>query len=993
MAGLWCVASLASAQPAAGGASFWNEATLYRDEFGTPHIEAGSIRAMASAFGYAQAEDHLEPMLMAYRIALGRAAEVGGEAFAESDAFAIKIGNAEQSAIALGQADPVTRDLCEGFALGINAWILEHQDRVPTWAEGVQPKDVLAWWHYLMVVQAPFDLPGVYHPKAPLERANAWALAPGNTLEGSTLLVMNPHEYYGSPYRWYEAHLMAGSMNLAGATLFGVPVLMMGHNENAGWALTPNLADTADFFLEHIGGPQKPAKDPRFAASVIDDVAPLLSFMSTAKPFYVRTSAGLVERAVPSMIGTRGPIFEGGNGALYSWRNGAFLQFGGLRQLLLMGQATEMAAMKDALGLHQLPGFQVVCADKSGELFYLYNARLGNRDAAASPEDREPMNWSMPVDSGREIFAWREIIAPGLLPQIESPKSGYVQACGTPPWLATAKSGLSAADWPRWLVAELPNYRTFRVNQILSAGKYSFFDMQAMLFDTHVPASADMVPLLLAMAGKRPELIRSAHPDLVTALRLLEGWNLSSDRESPAMAYYSIWWTLMKKRHSAQFGSEIELYQGLLANTPEAQVQALDAAVEAARIMRNDFGGLSIPWGNLHRIQRGNRNEAAPGTDTGDSIFYMDNQSFLNRQWQASFGTGFAMVVQFGEKTQAASIVPFGASEVADSPHFGDQLNLFLERRMKPTNFQYGAVIGRASSGYGTRVLLGTPGLEGHCTVLSAQPQEVKLEAIETPPGPLPAGLVAFTPAFRPVFAAGATAHTWGLELRVPEDICAAESLSRLQIYVHTLEEGWRPLPGHHFDSALGGFVGQGSGSMIIAVLGPIEALKQPESPEVPAPGVAAAPAADFLRAPLPVPVMEGESVPEMVPDGAVASAEGSVEGIGEVGGPVAGDPAAAVPQPAQKPLFDLEFMDQPGVPQPASSLFSGQDPDRSGGTADGGDGEKKEKKRKKKDRAVEEAAGTAPAAPETEQAPRKAKKKVTQDTAPRSRAPKTNFN
>jgi acyl-homoserine-lactone acylase len=993
MAGLWCVASLASAQPAAGGASFWNEATLYRDEFGTPHIEAGSIRAMASAFGYAQAEDHLEPMLMAYRIALGRAAEVGGEAFAESDAFAIKIGNAEQSAIALGQADPVTRDLCEGFALGINAWILEHQDRVPTWAEGVQPKDVLAWWHYLMVVQAPFDLPGVYHPKAPLERANAWALAPGNTLEGSTLLVMNPHEYYGSPYRWYEAHLMAGSMNLAGATLFGVPVLMMGHNENAGWALTPNLADTADFFLEHIGGPQKPAKDPRFAASVIDDVAPLLSFMSTAKPFYVRTSAGLVERAVPSMIGTRGPIFEGGNGALYSWRNGAFLQFGGLRQLLLMGQATEMAAMKDALGLHQLPGFQVVCADKSGELFYLYNARLGNRDAAASPEDRESMNWSMPVDSGREIFAWREIIAPGLLPQIESPKSGYVQACGTPPWLATAKSGLSAADWPRWLVAELPNYRTFRVNQILSAGKYSFFDMQAMLFDTHVPASADMVPLLLAMAGKRPELIRSAHPDLVTALRLLEGWNLSSDRESPAMAYYSIWWTLMKKRHSAQFGSEIELYQGLLANTPEAQVQALDAAVEAARIMRNDFGGLSIPWGNLHRIQRGNRNEAAPGTDTGDSIFYMDNQSFLNRQWQASFGTGFAMVVQFGEKTQAASIVPFGASEVADSPHFGDQLNLFLERRMKPTNFQYGAVIGRASSGYGTRVLLGTPGLEGHCTVLSAQPQEVKLEAIETPPGPLPAGLVAFTPAFRPVFAAGATAHTWGLELRVPEDICAAESLSRLQIYVHTLEEGWRPLPGHHFDSALGGFVGQGSGSMIIAVLGPIEALKQPESPEVPAPGVAAAPAADFLRAPLPVPVMEGESVPEMVPDGAVASAEGSVEGIGEVGGPVAGDPAAAVPQPAQKPLFDLEFMDQPGVPQPASSLFSGQDPDRSGGTADGGDGEKKEKKRKKKDRAVEEAAGTVPAAPETEQAPRKAKKKVTQDTAPRSRAPKTNFN
>lgn len=981
--GLLCAAPPAPAQPEAGGASFWNEATLYRDEFGTPHIEAGSIRAMASAFGYAQAEDHLEPMLMAYRIALGRAAEVGGEVFAESDAFAIKIGNAEQSAIALGQADPVTLDLCEGFALGVNAWILEHQDRVPAWAEGVQPKDVLAWWHYLMVAQTPFDLPGVYHPKAPLERANAWALAPGNTLEGSTLLVMNPQEYYDSPYRWYEAHLMAGEMNLAGATLFGVPVLMMGHNENAGWALTPNLADTADFFREQIGGPQTPGSDAQFAAPVIDDAAPLLRFMSTAKPYFVRTSAGLVERAVPSMIGTRGPIFEGGDGALYSWRNGAFLQFGGLRQMLMMGQSTGVAEMKDALAMHQLPGFQVVCADKSGELYYRYNARLGNRDAAASPSDRQPMNWSMPVDSGRDVFAWREVIAPGLLPQIERPASGYVQACGTPPWLATTKSGLNAADWPRWLVGEGPNYRGFRVNQILSARKYSFFDMQAMLFDTHVPAAADMVPLLLAMARKRPELVRTAHPDLLTALRLLEGWNLSSDRESTAMAYYSIWWALMKKRHSAQFGSEQELYQGLLANTPQAQVQALDAAVEAARIMRNDFGALSIPWGNLHRIQRGARNEAAPGTDTGDSIFHMDNQSFTNRQWRATFGTGFAMVVQFGERTQAASIVPFGASELADSPHFGDQLDLFLARRMKPTNFQYGTVIERASSGFGTRILLGTPGLDGHCTVHSAQPQQARLEAIQTPPGPLPVGLAGFTPAFRPVFAAGASAHTWELELRVPDEICAAESLNRLQIFVHTLEAGWRRLPEQRFDGALGAFVGQGNGSMIIAVLGPEEALKKPEAPEFPAPG--AAPADDFLRAPLPIPVMENEGAP----DGAVASAEAHPEAAVAGEGSVPGDSVAAGSQPTTKPLFDLEFMDQPGVPQPASSLFSGPDSHRS----DGGDGKKKEKKRKKKEPSVEEATDPAPPTPEAEEKPRNAKKKLVQEPGTRTRAPRTNFN
>lgn len=989
VAGLWCVGQLAQAQPAV---SPWSDATLYRDEYGTPHIHAGTIRGMAFAFGYAQAEDHLEPMLMAYRVALGRAAEVGGEDFAESDAFSIRIANADQSALAMGQADPITRDLCEGFALGINAWILEHQDRVPVWAEGVQPKDVLAYWHYLMVVSAPFDLPGVYHPKAPLERANAWALAPGNTVEGATLLVLNPHQYFDGPYRWYEAHLMVGNMNLAGATLFGVPVLMMGHNENVGWGLTPNLADTADFFREHLGGPEKPANDPRVVASVIDDVAPLLSYMSTAKPYYVRTSIGLVERAVPSLIGTRGPIFEGGDGALYSWRNGAFQQFGGLRQLLLMGQASDMAQMKEAMSLHQLPGFQFVCASKAGNLHYAYNARLGNKNLALAVEERQPVNWNLPVDSGREMFAWGEIIPPASLPRIDDPASGYIQACGTPPWLATSGSGLAAADWPAWLVPELPNYRTYRVNQILSAGKYTFADMQAMLFDTYVPAAGDMVPLLLAMADARPELLRTAHPDLVTGLRLLQNWNLSADRESSALAYYTIWWALMKKRHLAQFGNEAGLYGGLLENTPAAQVQALDAAVEAARIMRNDFGGLSMPWGNLHRIHRGIRNEAIPGTDTGDPIFFMDNQTFVNRQWHANYGYGFAMAVQFSEKTRAASIVPFGASENPDSPHYSDQMGLFLERRMKRTRFQYGSVLRNAASGYGTRIVLGTPGLEGYCAILSAVPQTAKLEAVETPPGPLPSGMVTFTPAFRPVMVEGGPAHTWELELYVPEESCASEYLSRLQIHTHTLEGGWRPLTGQRFDSVSSAFIGQGSGAVIIAILGPAEALKQVEVTETAEPGEEVAPADGFLRTPLPVPAME-------------AVEDGDAPGIAAAGDAVEGEvPVAETGAPPERRLYDIEFMDTPGAPQgegePGAVVTTEGETVAAGeATAEGAEGapeaqkgkSRAEKKAEKEARKQAEKQAEMQAGPVVE-APRKAKK-VRDEGTTRTRAPRTNFN
>ena len=52
------------------------EATLYRDEFGIPHVYAPTLESAAFAVGYAQAEDRLEELLKNYRRANGTMAEV-----------------------------------------------------------------------------------------------------------------------------------------------------------------------------------------------------------------------------------------------------------------------------------------------------------------------------------------------------------------------------------------------------------------------------------------------------------------------------------------------------------------------------------------------------------------------------------------------------------------------------------------------------------------------------------------------------------------------------------------------------------------------------------------------------------------------------------------------------------------------------------------------------------------------------------------------------
>src|SRR5438046_4302564 len=61
------------------------EATIYRDEFGIPHVFAPTLESAAYAVGYAQAEDRLEELLKNYRRAIGTMAEAFGPEYFKHD--------------------------------------------------------------------------------------------------------------------------------------------------------------------------------------------------------------------------------------------------------------------------------------------------------------------------------------------------------------------------------------------------------------------------------------------------------------------------------------------------------------------------------------------------------------------------------------------------------------------------------------------------------------------------------------------------------------------------------------------------------------------------------------------------------------------------------------------------------------------------------------------------------------------------------------------
>ena len=118
--------------------------TIYRDEFGIPHIFAPTLEDAAFAVGYAQAEDRLEELLKNYRRATGTMAEVFGADDFREDLRQRVMQHAEISKARYDQISPKMRGVIESYQSGIKQFMKEHPEQVPPWAQQIQPWDAVA---------------------------------------------------------------------------------------------------------------------------------------------------------------------------------------------------------------------------------------------------------------------------------------------------------------------------------------------------------------------------------------------------------------------------------------------------------------------------------------------------------------------------------------------------------------------------------------------------------------------------------------------------------------------------------------------------------------------------------------------------------------------------------------------------------------------------------------------------------------------------------
>ncbi|MGV8986375.1 MAG: penicillin acylase family protein [Cypionkella sp.] len=138
-----------------------------------------------------------------------------------------------------------------------------------------------------------------FHSAGLAGASNAWAASPSRSAAGGSLLANDPHLDFTAPSIWYLARLHLASGDVIGATIPGMPLVLLGRSEKLGWGLTSSYLDDQDVVMEKVN----PDNSEQYLTA------------SGPKDFTTRRTIITVKGAAPVTITQRwseaGPILPG----------------------------------------------------------------------------------------------------------------------------------------------------------------------------------------------------------------------------------------------------------------------------------------------------------------------------------------------------------------------------------------------------------------------------------------------------------------------------------------------------------------------------------------------------------------------------------------------------------------------------------------------------------------------------------------------------------
>jgi len=538
--------------------------------------------------------------------------------------------------------------------------------------------------------------------------SNSWVVAGHRSATGRPYVATDPHLALATPAVWYFARLDAPDLKVAGATLPGLPWVVLGRNAQVAWGATAVHGDGSDLYLERLHPTdreryQTPDGYERFE---LQRESIRVRGGEDVELIVRRTRHGPV---LSGVLGPRDPLPPEGDYALALRWGAAEPGDRTLAALRAMNRAQSAAELRSALAGWTLSQQHFLFAD---------HRSIGLQVAGRFPLRGPAHDFAgqAPAPGWDPRYDWVGFVPPGQLPSRVDPPLGMI---------ATANHNALANEAPRLGHDFALPFRARRIEQLLAARqRHDLGSMQAIQHDLRSLAARALVDT----AGA----VRPQTPAGQVAWARLAAWDGTMAVDAPEPLLLHAWMRNLRRAIFADDLGELapalversEMTQALL-NVLGGQAQArpwcdrrdsarietcaelaaetLDATVaELAAASGRDVLGLR--WGDAHVATLEHRplsgavllrglfeHSAAVGGDSHSPAV-----AALSLAPQAPFssrhGAGARLVLDLSQTLDQGGgswILSTGQSGHPASDHYGDQFALWRRSRQLPMAGSY----------------------------------------------------------------------------------------------------------------------------------------------------------------------------------------------------------------------------------------------------------------------------------------------------------------
>lgn len=633
------------------------------DTYGVPHIYGKSQAEMYYAFGWSQMESHANLLLQLYGQARGRAAEYWGNKYLLSDKQIHLFNLPEQAKKSYALQRPTYKLYLDAFVKGLNAYAKAHPDKIGKEFQQVLPVtayDVLA--HNTRVICLEFlgraDIATSYRSLLP--GSNSMAIAPSRSQSKNAMLLTNPHLSWSDFFTFYEAHLNAPGFSAYGVTLIGFPGLNIAFNQNLGWTHTVNTIDASDRY-------ELTLKDDGY---LLDD-SKLLFEKRSVNIKVAQDDGTLKEENVIFKYSKHGPVIGEKNGKAYAVRIAGLENAFMAEQYHKMGMAKNLVEFETAVKMLQNPMFNIVYADKAGNIMYLFNGNVPVR------MEGDWRFWNGTINGTSSKYIWNKTHPYNDLPKLLNPSTGFVQNANDPPWTSTYPVALDPKKFPAYMSPLDMGLRAQRaVNMIKDDASISYDELIGYKLNTEMEAAHRFLDDLFAAVDQFPDSTASK------AVTVLTAWDKSSNADSKGAILFEQWFNKLNRDIVAKPWNLAEPL-----TTPDGfkdAKKAVELLVVAANEVVKKYGSLDVSYGELNRFRAVNFDYPANGGSDRLGVFRtMHFREDKDKKNRVVHGDTYVAITEFGKKVKANVLLSYGNSSQPGSKHSGDQLELLSQKKLR----------------------------------------------------------------------------------------------------------------------------------------------------------------------------------------------------------------------------------------------------------------------------------------------------------------------